>query len=166
MSSSNRADLEKLLAESRKLLAERVEEVATLKAQLSMPQRRKLPVTRQSCTVHFVIKSSSGDEDGYLIVGFYENGEVGEFFIKMAKQGTLASGFADQWAIACSLLLQTGTPLEDLCRRYIGTRFEPSGMSNLPECRVALSVVDLVARFLYWRYVRKSLPEDAIPPRG
>jgi ribonucleoside-diphosphate reductase alpha chain len=135
-------------------------EISELKAKVAMPQRRKLPVDRVSRTVHFVIKSGDGDEDGYLIVGFYEDGTVGEFFIKMAKQGSLASGFADQWAIACSLLLQTGTPLEDLCKRFIGTRFEPSGRSNLPECRMALSVVDLVAKFLHWRFVRKCAPDD------
>lgn len=156
-------ELEARLKQSGETYTAQAEEIASLKAQLAMPQRRKLPVERESITIHFIIHTASGDEDGYLLIGFHgtrQQGDVGEFFIKMAKQGTIVSGFADQWAIACSLLLQTGTPLEDLCRRFIGTRFEPSGRSNLPECRLALSVVDLVAKVLYWKYVRKCLPDD------
>lgn len=161
------AELEARLKQSGEAFTVQAEEIATLKVQLEvtsrLAQRRKLPVERESTTIHFIIHTASGDEDGYLLIGFHgsrNDGDVGEFFIKMAKQGSIVSGFADQWAISCSLLLQTGTPLEDLCRRFIGTRFEPSGRSNLPQCRLALSVVDLVAKTLYWKYVRKCLPDD------
>jgi len=135
--------------------------LADLSAATSLPRRVKLPAERQSLTHKFTIHSAEGDEDGYVTVSFYPNGEVGEFFLRLAKQGSVASGFADQWAIASSILLQLGHPLEDLCRRLIGTSFEPSGRTNTPGIRMAKSPVDYVCRYLLRRFVMKlELTDD------
>ena len=123
----------------------------------SAPQayRRKLPDERQAITHKFAV----GQHEGYLTVGLYEDGQPGEIFITMAKEGSTVSGLMDSFATAVSLALQYGVPLKVLCDKFSHTRFEPSGWSPNPEIRYAKSVMDYIFR---WMAV-KFLPRDAQP---
>jgi hypothetical protein len=116
-------------------------------------ERRRMPDTRQSLTHHFVIHSVDGDHDGYVTVGMFDDGTVGEIFLKMHRQGDTVSGFCDSWAIAMSMLLQMGMPLSKLCEKYSNLRFDPAGRTDTKEVAVALSPVDYVARWLQQRFV-------------
>ena len=78
-----------------------------------------------------------GGHEGYLTVGLYEDGQPGEIFITMAKEGSTVSGLMDSFATAISLALQYGVPLKVLCDKFSHTRFEPSGWTNNPEIRYA-----------------------------
>jgi ribonucleoside-diphosphate reductase alpha chain len=100
-----------------------------------------------------------GGHEGYLTVGLYENGQPGEIFITMAKEGSTVSGLMDSFATAVSLALQYGVPLKVLCDKFSHTRFEPSGWTNHPEIRYAKSVMDYIFRWLAWKF----LPRDAQP---
>ena len=94
----------------------------------SRAHRRKLPSERQSITHKFSI----GGHEGYITVGMYEDGEPGEIFIKMAKEGSTLSGFMDGFALSVSIGLQYGVPLKALVDKFINTRFEPSGYTGHP----------------------------------
>lgn len=129
-------------------------------------RRRRLPAERQGVTHAFAIHTPEGRHKGYITVGLYDDGSVGEVFLKLDQQGSQVSGFCDAWSIAVSMLLQTGTSLETVCRKFRGARFEPSGRTETPGIRVALSPVDYAARYLERRFVSK-LPltdDDAGPP--
>ena len=102
------------------------------------------------CSHHFTL--GDGKVKGYLTTGEYEDGRLGEIFVKMQKQGGRTSGFVDCWAIAISMLLQTGTALEDIIRKFKGQRFEPSGRLK-GEKHLALSPVDYIVRYLEGRYL-------------
>jgi ribonucleoside-diphosphate reductase alpha chain len=117
--------------------------------------RRKLPDERDAVTHKF----SVGAHEGYLTVGLYENGQPGEIFITMAKEGSTVSGLMDSFATAVSLALQYGVPLKVLCDKFSHTRFEPSGWTQHPEIRYAKSVMDYIFRWLAWKF----LPRDAQP---
>ena len=119
------------------------------------PYRHKLPDERQAITHKF----SVGQHEGYLTVGLYENGQPGEIFITMAKEGSTVSGLMDSFATAVSLALQYGVPLKVLCDKFSHTRFEPSGWTNNPEIRYAKSIMDYIFRWL----ALKFLPRDAQP---
>lgn len=106
--------------------------------------RRRLPDTRQGITHKFRI----GTQEGYFNVGFFPDGTPGELFIEMQFQGSVVSGFADAWAIAFSMLLQSGWPLETLIKKYKGVRFEPMGNTSNVQIPIAESIVDYVVRFL------------------
>jgi ribonucleoside-diphosphate reductase alpha chain len=110
--------------------------------------RKRLPNTRQSITHKFSI---SGHE-GYVTVGLYEDGQPGEVFIKMAKQGSTISGLVDTIAILTSLALQYGVPVESLARKFEHTRFEPSGHTNNLEIPLASSIADYVFTWLGLRF--------------
>jgi len=129
-------------------------QVADLSAAVALPRRRRLPRERQSVTHHLKI----GDTDIYLVVGLFPEGDPGEIFLRIAKQGSDLAGWADQFAQLFSLALQSGIPLEDLCRRFVGARFEPSGLTNVEGTRIATSPVDLVARVLLLRYLGVERP--------
>jgi ribonucleoside-diphosphate reductase alpha chain len=137
------------------------DEVARLNAELEKaqrgPRRRRLPTTRQSVTHKFSI---SGHE-GYLTVGHYDDGQPGEVFIKMAKQGSTISGLVDTIAILTSLALQFGVPIESLARKFQHTRFEPSGHTINPDLTVASSVSDYVFSWLGLRYSEEFRSEHA-----
>jgi ribonucleoside-diphosphate reductase alpha chain len=113
------------------------------------PRRRRLPDERQSITHKFDI---SGHE-GYITVGLYEDGQPGELFLTMAKEGSTISGFADAFAQAVSYALQYGVPLEDLVDKFSHVRFEPSGMTRNPEVRFAKSIVDYIFRWLAAKFL-------------
>src|SRR6266478_1386708 len=121
-------------------------------------QRRKLPDERKSITHKFSI----GGHEGYIIVGMYDEGEPGEVFIKMAKEGSTLSGFMDGLALSISIGLQYGVPLKALVDKLMNTRFEPSGFTENPNIRYASSVLDYIARWLG----AKFLSLDYLKPRS
>jgi ribonucleoside-diphosphate reductase alpha chain len=100
-----------------------------------------------------------GAHEGYLTVGLYEDGQPGEIFITMAKEGSTVSGLMDSFATAVSLALQYGVPLKVLCDKFSHMRFEPSGWTNNPEIRYAKSIMDYIFRWLAYKF----LPKDARP---
>lgn len=112
--------------------------------------RHTLPPTRHSVTHKFCI---SGHE-GYLTVGLREDGEPAEIFIKMSKEGSTISGMSQAYCRAFSLALQFGLPVTEAIARFKGMRFEPMGPTSNPDIPEALSIVDYVARFLEFRFVR------------
>ena len=116
------------------------------------PIRRRLPQNRPARTISF----SVGDAEGYITAGEYPNDGIGEIFLKVSKQGSTLSGVMDAFAIAVSLGLQYGVPLEAFAHKFVNMRFEPSGITNDPEIRFASSLVDYVFRRLALEY----LPAD------
>jgi ribonucleoside-diphosphate reductase alpha chain len=103
-----------------------------------------MPDERRALTHHF----SVGGQDGYVIVGFYPDGQPGELFIRMAKEGSTVSGLMDAFATSVSLALQYGVPPKVLVGKFSHMRFEPSGWSGNPEIGFATSLVDYIFRWL------------------
>ena len=106
--------------------------------------RKRLPDTRQAVTKKFKV----GDMRLYATAGFYEDGRLGEVFIKADRKGSFATGALDAWAICLSLGLQHGVPLEVYTTKLRGMRFEPDGLTGDPKFPMCSSVIDLVARWL------------------
>jgi ribonucleoside-diphosphate reductase alpha chain len=106
--------------------------------------RRRLPATRVSKTHKFSI----GGHEGYVTYSIYEDGNLAEMFVKMAKQGSTLSGLLDAFAISVSMALQYGVPLKALARKFIYSRFEPAGFTENPEIRIATSIIDYIFRYL------------------
>jgi ribonucleoside-diphosphate reductase alpha chain len=113
------------------------------------PVRRKLPDERRAITHKFDIAG----HEGYITVGLFENGQPGEIFLVMAKEGSTISGFADAFAQAISYALQYGVPLQALVDKFSHVRFEPSGMTRNPEIRFAKSIVDYIFRWLATKFL-------------
>jgi ribonucleoside-diphosphate reductase alpha chain len=111
--------------------------------------RHKLQEERASITHKFKV----GDHEGYITVGLYPNGEPGELFITMAKEGSTVSGLVDSFALAVSIALQHGVQLRLLCEKFAHTRFEPSGWSGNPEIGYAKSIMDYIFRWLQMRFL-------------
>jgi ribonucleoside-diphosphate reductase alpha chain len=111
--------------------------------------RHKLKEERMSVTHKFNV----GGHEGYIIVGLYPNGEPGEIFIKMAKEGSTVSGLMDSFALAVSISLQHGVPLKLFCEKFAHTRFEPSGWSSNPDIGFAKSIMDYIFRWLQMRFL-------------
>ncbi|HKT88915.1 MAG TPA: hypothetical protein VJQ59_10790, partial [Candidatus Sulfotelmatobacter sp.] len=98
-------------------------------------------------------KFKVGDHEGYVTVGLYPNGDPGELFVKMAKEGSTVSGLMDSFALAVSLALQYGVPLRTFCEKFAHTRFEPSGWSGNPDIGYAKSIMDYIFRWLQLRFL-------------
>jgi ribonucleoside-diphosphate reductase alpha chain len=113
------------------------------------PRRERLPDTRRSLTHKFSI----GGHEGYVIVGFYDDGQPGELFINMAKEGSTIGGLMDTIGVLTSLALQYGVPLDALVRKFEHARFEPNGFTRNQDIPMAKSVVDYVFRWLGMNYV-------------
>jgi ribonucleoside-diphosphate reductase alpha chain len=113
------------------------------------PVRRKLPDERHAITHKFDIAG----HEGYITVGLYENGQPGEIFLVMAKEGSTISGFADAFAQAISYALQYGVPLQVLVDKFSHVRFEPSGMTRNADIRFAKSIVDYIFRWLASKFL-------------
>ena len=111
--------------------------------------RHKLQEERASITHKFKV----GDHEGYITVGLYPNGEPGELFITMAKEGSTVSGLMDSFALAVSIALQHGVPLKLFCEKFAHTRFEPSGWSGNPDLGYAKSIMDYIFRWLQLRFL-------------
>ena len=113
------------------------------------PQRNRLPRTRQSRTTSF----SVGGADGYITSGEYDTGEVGELFLKLGKQGSTLAGVMDAFSIAISIGLQYGVPLESFVRKFTNMKFEPAGITDDADLRVAQSIIDYVFQRLALDYM-------------
>jgi ribonucleoside-diphosphate reductase alpha chain len=107
-------------------------------------QRERLPDERRSITHKF----SVGGHEGYIHLGFYDDGRPGEIFVKMAKEGSTISGLIDALCTGVSIALQYGIPLEVFIRKHINTKFDPSGWTNNENIRHASSVIDYIFRWL------------------
>jgi ribonucleoside-diphosphate reductase alpha chain len=117
------------------------------------PVRKRLPASRPARTVSFRV----GESEGYITAGEYPDDGIGEIFLKASKQGSTLSGVMDAFAIAVSLGLQYGVPLEAFVEKFINMRFEPSGITNDPDIRFAASLMDYIFRRLALEY----LPAEA-----
>ena len=113
------------------------------------PVRERLPRRRRSSTFSFRV----ADCEGYVTVGEYEDGRPGEVFMKVSKQGSTLAGIMDAFSISVSLGLQHGVPLETYVRKYTNMRFEPAGMTDDPDLRIATSLVDYIFRRLAVDYL-------------
>jgi ribonucleoside-diphosphate reductase alpha chain len=113
------------------------------------PVRRKLPAVRNAVTHKFSI----GGHEGYITVGMYDDGQPGEIFLVMAKEGSAISGLMDSFATAISLALQYGVPLRVLIDKFSHVRFEPSGHTGNPSVPFAKSIVDYIFRWLASRFL-------------
>jgi ribonucleoside-diphosphate reductase alpha chain len=111
--------------------------------------REKLPRSRTSRTFEFRV----ADCKGFVTVGEYEDGRPGEIFIRVAKQGSTLAGFLDAFAISISHGLQYGVPLRSFVEAFTGMRFEPAGMTDDPDIRIANSLVDYLFRRLALMYL-------------
>jgi len=120
------------------------------------PVRHKLDDERKAITHKFSIAG----HEGYLTVGLYDDGQPGEIFLRVAKEGSTVSGLMDTIATMTSIALQYGVPLKALVDKFSHTRFEPSGFTNNPEIPIAKSVTDYVFRYLGNRFL-KGEPEVA-----
>jgi ribonucleoside-diphosphate reductase alpha chain len=118
-------------------------------AAVAGPRRRKLPDERHALTHKFDIAG----HEGYITVGLFEDGQPGEIFLVMAKEGSTISGFADAFAQAISYALQYGVPLQDLVDKFSHVRFEPSGMTKNPDVRFAKSIVDYIFRWMAAKFL-------------
>jgi len=116
------------------------------------PVRRKLPAERHAITHKFSI----GGHEGYITVGMYDDGQPGEIFLVMAKEGSAISGLMDSFATAISLALQYGVPLKVLIDKFSHVRFEPSGHTGNPEVPYAKSIVDYIFRWLASKFFSKE----------
>jgi ribonucleoside-diphosphate reductase alpha chain len=108
------------------------------------PQRRRLPKKRPSETVRFTV----GGAKGYLTASSYPDDGLGEVFLKMSKQGSTLAGVMDAFSVAISIGLQYGVPLETYIGKFTNMRFEPAGMTDDPDVRMAASVIDYIFRRL------------------
>ena len=127
--------------------------------------RHRLPEERPSLTHKFSIAG----HEGYITVGLYPNGQPGEIFIKMAKEGSTVSGLMDSFATAVSLSLQHGVPLKVLCEKFAHTRFEPSGWTGNEQIGFAKSIMDYIFRWLQLRFLsghQLELFAGLAPPRN
>jgi ribonucleoside-diphosphate reductase alpha chain len=129
-----------------------VEKVVTVKE----PRRTKLPRNRTSKTFEFRV----ADCKGFVTVGEYEDGRPGEVFLKVAKQGSTLAGIMDALSISLSYGLQYGVPLRAYVEAFANTRFEPAGMTDDPDLRIASSLLDYIFRRLAIDYLTKEEREE------
>jgi ribonucleoside-diphosphate reductase alpha chain len=117
--------------------------------------RHRLPDERVGLTHHFSIAG----HEGYLTVGLYPNGQPGEIFIRMAKEGSTIAGLMECFGTVVSVSLQHGVPLKVLCDKLSHTRFEPSGWTGNGELGYAKSIMDYLFRWMELRFLSgKQLP--------
>ena len=125
------------------------------------PMRRRLPDTRHSMTHKFNVAG----HEGYLTVGLYEDGQPGELFITMAKEGSTIGGLMDSLGTATSVSLQYGVPIESLVKKFTHQRFEPAGMTTNRDIPFAKSLVDYIFRWMGMQFI-PGYREANAPDRG
>jgi ribonucleoside-diphosphate reductase alpha chain len=125
------------------------EVVAELVHHAARPTRERLPRTRSSRTFEFRV----ADCKGFVTVGEYADGRPGELFIRVSKQGSTMAGIMDAFAISVSHGLQYGVPLRAFVHAFVGMRFEPAGITDDPEVRIANSIIDYLFRRLALEYL-------------
>jgi ribonucleoside-diphosphate reductase alpha chain len=148
---ASRSVLEAANAFSAALASLAGEPAADVQDQSAPPRavRHRLPEERASLTHKFSIAG----HEGYITVGLYPNGQPGEIFIRMAKEGSTVSGLMDSFATAVSLALQHGVPLKVLCEKFAHSRFEPSGWTGNEQIGFAKSIMDYIFRWLQLRFL-------------
>jgi ribonucleoside-diphosphate reductase alpha chain len=124
-------------------------QLAKAQVEAGLPHRRRLPSERTALTHKFDIAG----HEGYITVGLYPDGQPGEIFLKMAKEGSTVSGLMDTLATTISVALQYGVPLRDLVNKFAHVRFEPSGFTGNQEIPIAKSIVDYIFRWLGSRFL-------------
>jgi ribonucleoside-diphosphate reductase alpha chain len=125
----------------------------TLKRQLAMiVERRALPAKRRG----FTQKAKINGQALFLRTGEYNDGTLGEIFIDMAKEGATMRSMLNCFAIAISIGLQYGVPLEEYVEKFVFTRFEPSGMVDHPNIKSATSIIDFIFRSLAYEYLGRN----------
>ena len=116
------------------------------------PVRKRLPKSRPSLTTSFSVAGA----EGYMTAGSYPDDGLGEVFLKLGKQGSTLAGVMDAFSIAISIALQYGVPLEAFVSKFVNMKFEPAGLTDDPDVRMAQSIMDYVFRRLALDY----LPEE------
>jgi ribonucleoside-diphosphate reductase alpha chain len=144
-----------------KRILELEQEITTLRSQADQPVRHRMPDTRDSMTHRFEIAG----HEGYITVGLYENGQPGELFITMSKEGSTIGGLMDTVGTLTSIALQYGVPLESLVKKFAYQRFEPSGFTKNADIRHATSITDYVFRWLACQFI-KGYKEATAPNRA
>ncbi len=157
------ADLDAVLNEE--VLQKRITEleglVGELRGKVGQPVRRRMPETRVAINHKFEIAGHKG----YLTVGMFEDGQPGELFIQMNKEGSTLGGLMDTVATLTSISLQYGVPLESLVKKFAYQRFEPSGFTKNPDIRNATSITDYIFRWLGCQFIR-GYKEATSPNKG
>jgi ribonucleoside-diphosphate reductase alpha chain len=113
------------------------------------PRRNRLPKSRVSRTTSFSVAGA----EGYMTSGQYDDGNLGEVFLKLGKQGSTLAGVMDAFSIAVSIGLQYGVPLEQFAQKFTNLKFEPAGMTDDPDVRMAQSIMDYIFRRLALDYL-------------
>ena len=144
-----------------KRILELEQEVASLRSLVDQPVRHRMTDTRMSLTHKFEIAG----HEGYITVGLYADGQPGELFITMSKEGSTIGGLMDTVGTLTSIALQYGVPLEGLVKKFAYQRFEPSGFTKNPDIRHATSIADYVFRWLGCQFI-KGYKEATSPNRG
>ena len=124
-------------------------EKATVTSGMSHPVRKRLPKSRPSSTTSFTV----GGAEGYLTAGSYPDGGLGEVFLKLGKQGSTLAGVMDAFSIAVSIGLQYGVPLETYVQKFTNVSFEPAGLTDDKDIRMAKSLMDYIFRRLALDYL-------------
>ncbi len=127
--------------------------IAPITGEVHVARRRRLNEERKAVTHKFQV----GAYEGYLIVGLYDDGQPGEIFLRMNKEGSMLSGLMDSFATAVSIGLQYGVPLKVLVKKFAGVHFEPNGPTQNPNIPHARSIMDYIFR---WLAVKFLTPEE------
>lgn len=117
--------------------------ITATKKEEKKTKRERMPDSRDAIVHHFEIMG----EDGYLTLGRFPDGRIGEIFVNMHKQGSTIQGLLHSWSIAVSMALQYGAPFDDVIQKFRGMRFDPSGFTTNRDIEICSSVVDYVAQF-------------------
>ncbi|MFC0861465.1 vitamin B12-dependent ribonucleotide reductase [Sphaerimonospora cavernae] len=125
------------------------EKPAVQVVEVPRPRRRRLPNQRPSITTRFTVAGAKG----YMTASSYPDDGLGEVFLKMSKQGSTLAGVMDAFSVAISIGLQYGVPLESYVQKFVNMRFEPAGMTDDPDVRMAQSVMDYIFRRLALDYL-------------
>ncbi|MCX4765483.1 vitamin B12-dependent ribonucleotide reductase [Streptomyces sp. NBC_01275] len=135
----DKAATDAVTAKAEATIRETVEKVVEYR-----PVRKRLPKGRPGITTSFTV----GGAEGYMTANSYPDDGLGEVFLKMSKQGSTLAGMMDAFSIAVSVGLQYGVPLETYVSKFTNMRFEPAGMTDDPDVRMAQSIVDYIFRRL------------------
>ncbi|SEB60787.1 ribonucleoside-diphosphate reductase class II [Nocardioides exalbidus] len=135
--------------EADKAAADAVVETKVVEKVVYAPVRKRLPKSRVSRTTSFTV----GGAEGYMTSGAHDDGQLGEVFLKLGKQGSTLAGVMDAFSIAVSIGLQYGVPLETYVSKFTNLRFEPAGLTDDPDVRMSQSIMDYIFRRLALDYL-------------
>ena len=122
--------------------------------------RKRMFNERKSITHKFTISGGGDEYEGYITAGMYPDGTLGEIFLSGGKEGSTLRGILETWAISVSMGLQYGVPLEDMARKFSYMKFEPEGLTNNPEIRLARSIPDYVMRWLVSKFCDEEIQAE------